>query len=427
MKFNSADCMKKGCFLHGKPYIEFAVGCKSKHEIRPNKSTGAGDIDIQQVSAKHFFQMARKKDHEGYLWVPKVSTDDCTKNCCDEVASSTRKWCASTINSIVPEDFDKFMKEKPEYTREELLEKVPKEYHSVINVFIKRETDVLPEHREKDHSIQLEEGKTAPFVQNYKPLSNQENDAMVKYIQENLGKGFVRPILSAAAAPVLLIRKPGGRLRFCVDYYALNTITVKNRYPIPLINKTLGKLANAVRFTKLDIIAAFNRIQIKEGQEWLTAFNTRHGQFEYLVMPFGLCNAPATFQSYINSSLREYLDVFCTAYLDDVLIYSMNKEEHTEQVLNVLKQLQDRSLQVNINKYEFSVTEVKYLGMIMTTHGIRINLDKIQAIIDWETPTLVKDVQAFLGFSNFYRRFISRFSQRTRPLNDMTKGSHVVT
>ena len=121
-----------------------------------------------------------------------------------------------------------FMKSKPNYTQEKLLKKVPKEYHSVINVFMKRNADMLLEHQDKDHSIQLEEGKNPAFVQNYKPLSDQENNAMIKYIQEHLGKGFIQPSLSAAAAPVLLIKKLGWGLQFCVDYQALNAVTVKN-------------------------------------------------------------------------------------------------------------------------------------------------------------------------------------------------------
>ena len=172
---------------------------------------------------------------------------------------------------------------------------MPKEYYSMINVFMKCNADMLPEQQDKDHSIQLEESKNPLFVQNYRPLSDQENEVMIKYIQEHLGKGFIWPSLSAVAAPVLLVRKPDGGLRFCINYCALNAVTIKNWYLIPLINKTLSKLANAVCFTKLDIIAAFNQMQIKEGQEWLTAFNTRHSQFEYLVMLFGLYNAPGTF------------------------------------------------------------------------------------------------------------------------------------
>jgi len=134
----------------------------------------------------------------------------------------------------------------------------------------------------------------------------------------------------------LFVKKPGGGLRFCVDYRRLNDITIKNRYPIPLIQETLARLSKAVVYTKLDIIAAFNRIRMAGGEEWKTAFRTRYGLYEYNVMPFGLCNAPSTFQHYINDALHEYLDVFCTAYLDDVLIYSESIEEHQIHVNRVL-------------------------------------------------------------------------------------------
>ena len=205
-----------------------------------------------------------------------------------------------------------------------------------IKVFIKQNANILPNHRFEDHEIELLEKKQAFFVQNYKSLLEQEKKAMKKYINKHFGKSFIRPSLSAAVAPVLLVRKPGGGLRFCMNYRALNKITVKNWYLIPLINEILRKLSSAARFTKLDIIYAFNKIRIKKGQKWLTAFNMRYGQFEYLVMPFGLCNIPGMFQSYINSSLQEYLDVFCTAYLDDILIYSKNDKEHMDYVLKVL-------------------------------------------------------------------------------------------
>ena len=268
---------------------------------------------------------------------------------------------------------------------------------------MKSNANIVAEHRaDWDHEIHLEEGQKASFVRNYKPFSDQETAAMKKYIDEHLGKGFIRPSSSAAASPILLVRKPGGGLRFCIDYRALNAVTVKNRYPIPLISETLGKLAGAVKYTKLDVIHAFNRIRMREGHEWLTAFNSRYGQFEYLVMPFGLCNAPGTFQGYINESLREYLDVFCTAYLDDVLIYTNKDEDHASHVLQVLRRLHKRGLQVDIDKYEFNTTRVKYLGMIMTTNGIEMDTEKVEAIQNWEAPLSVKKVQAFLGFANFY-------------------------
>ena len=250
---------------------------------------------------------------------------------------------------------------------------------------------------------------------------------MKKYIDEHLGKGFIRPSSLAAASLILLVRKPGRGLCFWIDYRALNAVTVKNRFPIPLISETLGKLAGAVRYTKLDVIHAFNRIQMKEGHKWLTAFNSRYGQFEYLVMPFGLCNAPGTFQGYINESLREYLDVFCTAYLDDVLIYSGKSEDHAGHVLQVLRRLHKRGLQVDIDKCEFNTTRVKYIGMIVTTNGIEMDTEKVEAVQKWEAPSTVKEVQAFLGFANFYRQFISNFARKVKPLNKLTKRTQYTT
>ena len=337
------------------------------------------------------------------------------------------RWCAGTTSHVVPEDFNKFIKEKPEYTRKELLKWLSPEYHSEIKIFRKGEANILAEHWKKDYKIKFVDSKQAPFVQNYKPLSDQETDAMKKHINKHLGKNFIRPNSIAAAAPVLLVWKLGRGLQFCVDYCTLNEITIKNWYSIPLISETLAKLTGAVRFTKLNVIHAFNRIQIKEGQEWLTAFNTRYGQFEYLVMLFGLCNAPRTFQSYINKSLCEYLNVFCIAYLNDVLIYSSNKKDYATNVLKVLKRLREHDLQVDINKCEFSVTQMKYLYLIASTNGISMDSEKVQCILDWEMPNSVKDVQEFLRFSNFYRQFVEWFSQRMKLLTKLTKREQYST
>ena len=250
-----------------------------------------------------------------------------------------------------------------------------------------------------------------------------QNELMVlrKYLDENLSKGFIRASTSPVASPVIFVRKPGGGLRFCVDYRALNAITVKNRYPIPLIQETLNRLSKAKYYTKLDIISAFNRLRIAKGDEWLTAFRTRYGLFEYLVMPFGLANAPSTFQHYVNDTLRPYLDVFCTAYIDDILIYSDNLSEHRKHVELVLQALRDAGLQLDIDKCEFHKTEVLYLGLIISTSGIRMDPKKIEAVLQWEAPKNLKDIRAFLGFANFYRRFIDSFSQLAKPLVRLTR------
>ncbi len=206
-----------------------------------------------------------------------------------------------------------------------------------------------------------------------------------------------------------------------MDYRALNAITTKNRYPLPLIKETLDRLSKAKIFSKLDIMAAFNKLRIKEGEEWKTAFRTRYGLFEYLIMPFGLCNAPASFQHYINNALQEHLDVFCTAYIDDILVYSENLKEHKAHMKMVLEALRKAGLQVDIFKCEFHVEEVLYLGLIVGKNGVRMDPAKVAAICEWETPKSVKDVQAFLGFANFYRRFIKAFSRIAAPLTSLTK------
>ena len=144
----------------------------------------------------------------------------------------------------------------------------------------------------------------------------------------------------------------------------------------------------------------------REGHEWLTAFNTRYGQFEDLVMPFGLCNAPGTFQSFINDSVREYLD--------DIFIYSEDENQHVEQVRKVLRRLLENELYLDIDKCEFHKKEVKYLGLIISTEGIKMDPEKVSTILDWQTPQSVGDVQSFVGFASFYRRFIQNFSKRTK-------------
>jgi hypothetical protein len=298
--------------------------------------------------------------------------------------------------------------------------KVPAEYHQYLEVFSQPASDQLPGHRSYDHKIVLEKGKEPPYGPLY-GMSQNELKVLRKYLQENLGKGFIRASRSPAASPVIFVKKPGGGLRFCVDYRGLNAVTIKNRYPLPLIRETLERLAKAKFYTKLDIIAAFNRLRIAKGDEWMTAFRTRYGLFEYLVMPFGLANAPSTFQHYVNDVLRPYLDVFCTAYIDDILIYSEDLHTHRKHVNLVLEALKDAGLQLDVDKCEFHKTEVLYLGLVITTNGIRMDPKKVEAILGWETPKTVRDVRAFIGFANFYRRFIHGFSDLVSPLLALTR------
>ena len=217
------------------------------------------------------------------------------------------------------------------------------------------------------------------------------------------------------------MKKPGGGVRVCVDYRGINNVTFRSRYPLPLIKETLDAICKAKIFTKLDIIAAFNRIRVAEGHEWLTAFITRFGLFESLVCPFGLQGAPGAFQNYVNDILHDILDVYATAYLDDILIFSDNEEDHERHVNDVLERLAKAGLQVDIDKCEFYTKKTKYLGLIITPGGIEMDPEKVKAIADWQPPTSKKFLQSFLGFANFYRRFIKGFSAIAAPLYDLTK------
>ena len=297
---------------------------------------------------------------------------------------------------------------------------LPKEYADYQDVFSEDLANQLPEHGPQDHAIETR-GGDPPFGPLYN-LSASELVVLKDYIEENLRKGFIQPSTSPAGAPILFVKKKDGGLRLCVDYRGLNRITVKNRYPLPLIGEALDRLVGAKVYTKLDIRAAYNLIRIKEGDEWKTAFRTRYGHFEYKVLPFGLANAPATFQGYINKVLSKYLDDFCIVYLDDILIYSEDPKDHTEHVRKVLDQLRKHRLFAKAEKCEFRVTTVGFLGYTLTPKGVEMERSRITTVLEWPEPKTVRDVQVFLGFANFYRRFVKGFSRVAAPLTNLLQG-----
>lgn len=298
---------------------------------------------------------------------------------------------------------------------------VPLKYHDYLDVFNEESANTLPEHRGPvDHAIPLMGNEQPPFGPIY-ALSQDELKALSIYIKENLDNGFIRRSSSPAGAPILFVKKKDGSLRLCVDYRGINKITVKNRYPLPLINELMDRLSTAKTFTKLDIRNAYHRIRIAEGDEWKTAFRTRYGLFEYQVMRFGLTNAPASFQGFINDVLREYLDLFVVVYLDDILIYSETEELHTVHVSLVLSKLRKAGLYAKADKCEFDVNEVEFLGFRVGTEGVSMDPAKVACIMDWPVLKSAHEIQVFLGFANFYRRFIKGYSKLTVPLTKLLK------
>jgi len=220
---------------------------------------------------------------------------------------------------------------------------IPPIYGDFVEVFSETKAETLPPHRSINHAIDLEPGYNLPYCRIYN-LSEFELRTLKAYIEANLANGFIQRSSSPAAAPIPFAKKKDGGLRLCVDYRALNKVTVKDQYPLPVISEMLDRVREARIFTKLDLRGASNLIRIKEGDEYKMAFRTRYGQFEYRGMPFGLINAPATFPSYIDDCLRPYIDYFAVCYLDDIIIYSTNEKDHEEYVRQVLQRLKEFGL-----------------------------------------------------------------------------------
>nr|CBN81752.1 Pol polyprotein [Dicentrarchus labrax] len=293
------------------------------------------------------------------------------------------------------------------------------QYHDLGEVFSKHRAVTLPPHRPYDCAIELLPGSTLPTSRLYN-LSRPEREAMEKYIGDSLAAGLIRPSSSPVGAGFFFVTKKDQTLRPCIDYRGLNDITIKNKYPLPLIDPAFEPLHKAQVFSKLDLRNAYHLVRIREGDEWKTAFNTPLGHFEYLVMPFGLTNAPAVFQALVNDVLRDMLNRFLFVYLDDILIFSQSQEEHVQHVRQVLQRLLENKLFVKAEKCEFHVTSVSFLGFIIERGQVKADPAKIQAVADWPSPTTRKQLQRFLGFANFYRRFIRNYSKVAAPLTKLT-------
>ena len=283
-------------------------------------------------------------------------------------------------------------------------------------------TAELPENtRMNEHAIELEEGKQPLFGPIYS-LGPVELETLKTYIETNLANGFIQPSKSPAGVSILFDRKPNRSLRLCVDYQGLNNITIKNRYPLPLIGESLNWLGQSKRLTPLDLTNAYYWMRIREGDEWKTAFWTQYGHFKYQVMPFGLSNAPTTFQGYVTKILAEKLDIFVIVYLDDILIYIEDPSQSLIEAMRwVLDQLRKYSLFANLKKCHFHQDEVYFLGYVVSSKGINMEAEKIEVVKEWPESKSVQDIQVFLGFANFYRRFIQGFSRIAALLTSMLK------
>jgi len=279
-------------------------------------------------------------------------------------------------------------------------------------VFVKEDFDILLEHRQWDHTIELVPGSEPKSSKVY-PLSLVEQKKLDSFLEENLHTGRIRPSKSPMAAPVFFIKKKDGSLQLVQDYRALNSMTVKNKYSLPLISELVSQLHGARYFTKLDVCWGFNNVHIKPGDEWKAAFQTNRGLFKPLVMFFGMTNSPATFQTMINDIFRDLIAKgIMVVYLDDILIFTRTEKEHMKAIRRVLQVLQEHKLFLHPEKCEFCKERIEYLGLVILENEVSMDLVKVAGVRKWPTPENKTDVQAFLGFVNFYRRFIQDFSAK---------------
>ncbi|MBW0557241.1 hypothetical protein O181_096956 [Austropuccinia psidii MF-1] len=308
--------------------------------------------------------------------------------------------------------------EEPEEI-ETVIKVVPSAYHQYLDVLSKVKAEKLPPHCACDHHIKLE-GSLPPVGVIY-TLSNQESDTLRAYISENLEKGFIRPSSSSTGAPSLFVKKKDGGLHLCVDYCTLNAVTRKNKYPVPPINQLLNIFNGSSIFSKIDLHGAYKLLRIKNGDEHLTAFRTKYGSFENLVMPFGLTNAPASFKNLGNDIFQDLLDVYVVVYLDDIMVFSKSEEEHFTHVSTVLSRLRANNLFAKDSKCLFHVSSVEYLGCVVSSEGLKMDQANVQQILNWIPPRNFKALQSFLGFANFYHRFVKNYSKKISSLTSFLK------
>src|SRR6266446_3497743 len=301
-----------------------------------------------------------------------------------------------------------------------LKDMVLAQYHDFRDVFSKEAFDKLPPWKVWDHTIDLSPGTELPHSWMF-PLSPAEQKELDDFLQENLVNGCICPSKSPMGAPVFFVKKKDGSLCLIQDYQKLNEIMVKNSYPLPLISDVLTCLHGAEFFTVLNLCWGFNNVQIKEGNEWKATFQTNQGLFEPTVMFFGLCNSPATFQMMMNDILCEFINhgkVMCC--MDNILIYSPTLSKHWQIVCQVLATLRRWRLFLKPEKCKFEQKEVEYLRLVISKDHVTMDLMKVHGVMEWLTPTKVKEVQSFLGFVNFYWKFIHDFSNIAHPLYALT-------
>ena len=381
------------------PQVDWKSGTMVLDESRTESGEILSDHPFQKINANRI--QRRQWVRAGIL-----------TNATDEV------WCAAgyTLSTKLAAEVNLAKETK---TFEQM---VPSHYHKYRKVFSEEESHRLPEHKPWDHAIDLKPDAPETLRSKVYPMPLNEQEELDRFLEENIKKGYIVPSKSPMASPVFFVKKKDGKLRLIQDYRKLNDISIKNRYPLPLAADIINRLKEAKVFTKFDVRWGYHNVRIKDGDEWKAAFVTNRGLFEPKVMFFGLTNSPATFQSLMNTIFADLIATGKVAvYLDDILIFSSTLDEHRKVVHEVLRRLEEHDLYLRPEKCEFERDEIEYLGLVIRQGRVSMDPIKVKAITGWPKPNNLRDLRGFVGFANFYRRFIKDFSRIARPLHDLTK------
>ncbi|KAM0887617.1 hypothetical protein ACQ4PT_028880 [Festuca glaucescens] len=306
--------------------------------------------------------------------------------------------------------------------KEDELKSIHPEIQAVLEQFIDvfATPSTLPPERPYDHAIPLKPEAT-PFNSRPYRYSPAHKDEIERQVQSMLDSGVIVPSMSPYASPVLLIQKKDGSWRFCIDYRRLNELTVKNTFPMPVIDELLDELGGARVFSKLDLRAGYHQIRMLPGDEPKTAFKTHQGHYQFRVMPFGLCNAPATFQCVMNLVLSPCLRRSVLVFMDDILVYSASVQEHVQHLTEVLALLREHQLYVKESKCSFACSSLEYLGHIISENGVSTDPKKTEAMSNWPQPTTITELRGFLGLTGYYRKFVRNYAIIAKPLTNLLK------
>ncbi|CAI7863963.1 unnamed protein product [Closterium sp. NIES-54] len=337
------------------------------------------------------------------ITLPTFSSSFSTSTCCNILSKRQLKKSLNDPSSQFFLCFLNQISETPILPSPPKAAEIPSEIQQVVNdfkdIFPADLPSSLPPRRAIDHRIILQPG-AEPTVRATYRMSAAKLKEVQKQLEELLEKGFIRVSSSPYAAPILFVKKKDGSMRMCVDYRALNKITIKNRYPLPRVEELFDQLGEATIFSKLDLRSGYHQVRVADEDIEKTAFRTRYGHFEFLVLPFRLTNAPATFMSLMHSVFRDFLDRFVIIFIDDILIYSKSLKEHAEHLRQVFIRLREHRLFAKQSKCEFAKPSIPLLGHIISHNQLAMDPSKVQAIREWKEPTSIKEVQAFLGLAN---------------------------